>query len=110
MRKWISLLGVACSLIALSAHALDPAGEGRRAYLKYNCSGCHGNRGGGGMGPAVAGEDDVDDILSGEDGGMRPYRGIVTSADLTNLRAYLLSIGKPNEPKFNHWWVPVPPR
>jgi mono/diheme cytochrome c family protein len=112
MRTWLSFVGLACSLLAMSAQALDPAGEGRRAYLKYNCSGCHGNRAGGGMGPSIVGEagEVGEAVLDGEDGGMRSYRGIVTSTDLTNLKAYLQSIGRSNEPKFNDWWVAVPPK
>src|SRR5207248_9628605 len=27
--------------------------EGRRLFVQYNCSGCHGGRAGGGMGPSL---------------------------------------------------------
>ncbi|HZP88444.1 MAG TPA: cytochrome c [Burkholderiales bacterium] len=93
-----------------SAQTLSPAAEGRRAWLKYNCYGCHGMRAQGGMGPNIAHEaDDVGEaVMSGEEGGMPSFRRIVTSTDIANLRAYLRSIGTTSEPKFTHWWEPVP--
>jgi cytochrome c551 len=92
---------------------LSAAGEGRRAYLKYNCSGCHGARAVGGMGPNIqhAEAGDLSDaVLEGEDGGMPSFRKIVSSADITNLGVYLRSIGTASEPMFNDWWLPVPPK
>lgn len=91
-----------------AANITGPAAEGRRAFLKFNCAGCHGMAATGGMGPNIAREDEVEAVLEGEDGGMPSYRRIVTSTDLTNLSAYLRSIGTPAEPKFVDWWVPVP--
>lgn len=41
---------------------------------------------------------------------MRSYRGLVSSNDVTNLAAYLRSIGSSSEPKFKDWWVAVPPK
>lgn len=95
------------------APALDEAGEGRRLFLKLNCYGCHGMAAGGGMGPAIVGAErgDVAEVLRrGEDGGMPSYRAWVSDTDITNLTAYLRSIGTPNEPTFNDWWVRVPPK
>ncbi len=96
-----------------AAAPLSPAGEGRRAYLKYNCSGCHGARAAGGMGPNIqhAEAGDLSEaVLEGEDGGMPSFRRIVSSTDITNLTAYLRSIGTTSEPTFNDWWLPVPPK
>jgi cytochrome c551 len=131
MRVLLGVIGTTLSLIAVSsaakedepsqpaapavqaAPALSPAGEGRRAYLKYNCYGCHGMGATGGMGPNIVHKeaDEVSEaVLEGKEGGMRSFRGIVTPADVKNLAAYLRSIGTANEPKFNDWWVDVPPK
>lgn len=96
-----------------SALALDSAGEGRRAWLKYNCYGCHGMRAGGGMGPRLAGEggEVQEAVLQGEGGGMPSYTKYnITSTDIYNLAAYLRTIQDPSqpptagEPVFMHWW------
>jgi mono/diheme cytochrome c family protein len=93
--------------------ALNPAGEGRRAFLQCNCSGCHGARAGGGMGPNIQHAElgDLSDVVrEGGEGGMPSYRLIVNSTDVANIAAYLRSIGTNSEPMFNDWWVPVPPK
>lgn len=90
---------------------LSAEGEGRRAYLKFNCYGCHGMGATGGMGPNIVGAEsgDVSEaVLQGKDEGMPSYRRIATSADVNNLAAYLRSIGTAREPKFNDWWVTIP--
>jgi cytochrome c551 len=116
MRKLLSLIGATVCLVVTTsqvAHALDAAGEGRRAYLKYNCYGCHGNGATGGQGPNIVHTelgDVTEAVWQGKDEGMPSYRNIVTTTDLANLAAYLRSIGTPSEPKFNDWWVPVPPK
>ena len=33
------------------------SGEGRRLFLRFNCAGCHGDHGGGGMGPSLRDSD-----------------------------------------------------
>jgi len=130
VRKFLNLFGAAfCVLTAVSAHAgdawsvsspsvapaqaLNPAGEGRRLFLKLNCYGCHGMAAAGGMGPNVvhAERGDLNEVLlRGEDGGMPSYRQYVDARDITNLAAYLKSIGSAAEPTFNDWWVRVPPK
>lgn len=90
---------------------VGPAAEGRRAYLKYNCYGCHGMGATGGQAPNIVGKEahDVSEkVLQGESGGMPSYSGIVTTVDINNMAAYLQSIGTAGEPKFNDWWVAVP--
>jgi cytochrome c551 len=120
MRLLASLLAVVLSLVYLatrepavaqSTSALTPAGEGRRLFLEYNCYGCHGGRAQGGMGPNIVHAEAGDlreVVMEGGDGGMPAYGRMVTAKDLSNLVAYLASIGTPNEPTFNDWWVPVP--
>ena len=129
MRTLFNLIGTSLSLIAVSgdgraaepsqpapqvmlvAQALTSAGEGRRAYLKYNCYGCHGANAAGGIGPNIVrkdGDDVAEAVLEGKDEGMRSFQGIVSPTEITNLGAYLRSIGTASEPKFNDWWVPVP--
>jgi cytochrome c551 len=96
---------------AQSLGKLTPAGEGRRVFLQYNCYSCHGMRAGGGMGPNIVRAETGDlreVVMEGGEGGMPSYRSIATSTDVTNLIAYLSSIGTPNEPIFNDWWVPLP--
>src|SRR6188508_1752651 len=39
-------------------------GEGRQLFVRFNCSGCHGGRAGGGMGPSLR---DVDWIYGTRD-------------------------------------------
>ncbi|MBN8488519.1 MAG: cytochrome c [Burkholderiales bacterium] len=95
------------------AQMLDAAGEGRRLFLKLNCYGCHGMYAGGGMGPNIvnAERNDVNEVLMrGSFRGMRSYRDFVTDTDITNIAAYLQSIGTPNEPTFKDWWKKNPPK
>ena len=56
--------------------------EGRKLYLRWNCYGCHGSQGGGGMGPALNDEewryggDDanvLETIQKGRQGGMPTF-------------------------------------
>jgi cytochrome c551 len=105
------VMGVLVIATAVNAQALSPAGEGRRAWLKFNCYGCHGMRAQGGMGPDVQHESgEVAEAIRGEGGGMPSFTTLLTPTDITNLRAYLRSIGITSEPTFTHWWEPVPTR
>lgn len=106
-------------IVPLEAHAmqcpgairgqLDPVNEGRRVFLEFNCSGCHGNSAGGAMGPNVnhAEQGDVSQaVLHGDakEGGMPSFKGCATKQDVSNLTAYLHSIGTKNEPTWLDWW------
>jgi|SRR5450432_534818 cytochrome c551 len=88
---------------------LNPAGEGRRVFLKNNCYGCHGGRGGGGMGPNLRGglDIEVEEAVHGLPGGMPRFRNL-TDNDISNLEAYFRSLRTPAEPTFTHWWEPIP--
>ena len=95
------------------AAPLPPAGEGRRAFLKFNCYSCHGMFAGGGMGPNIvhAERGDLGEAIKhGESGGMPGFGRLVKSVDIKNIGSYLNSIGTPNEPKFMDWWEPIPPK
>ena len=88
---------------------LGAIGEGRRVFLEFNCSGCHGNSAGGGMGPKIKGAEQGDiqeAVLQGDakEGGMPSFRGCATSTDVKNLAAYLHAIGTQNEPTWLDWW------
>jgi len=88
---------------------LDAVGEGRRAYLEFNCAGCHGDSAGGAMGPNIAGAEQGDiqeAVLQGDakEGGMPSFKGCVTGSDVKNLGAYLRSIGTQNQPTWLDWW------
>jgi len=88
---------------------LDSVGEGRRAWLEFNCAGCHGNTAGGGMGPNIVGAESGDiqeAVLQGDarEGGMPSFKGCATTTDVKNIGAYLHSIGKQNEPTWLDWW------
>jgi cytochrome c551 len=116
MQIKLSILGSAVCLglllTATAAQALDSAGEGRRVFLKNNCYGCHGGRGGGGMGPNFRDDrptkDDIENAVEeGLPGGMPKFPGL-TDRDINNLNAYIQSLRTAAEPTFTHWWEPVP--
>ena len=92
---------------------LDAVGEGRRAYLEFNCAGCHGDSAGGAMGPGIqhSEQGDVQEaVLRGDakEGGMPSFKGCVTNTDVKNIAAYLRTIGTGNEPHWLDWWNLVP--
>lgn len=81
--------------------------EGRRYFQHYNCAGCHGEHGGGGMGPSL--RDDVwlyggnhaqiaNSIAEGRAYGMPAWRTRLTSAQIWQITAYLKSIRTEREP------------
>jgi cytochrome c551 len=131
MRKFLTLAGWAWCLAVVcvptqaadsaravqapvpEAQPLNAAGEGRRQYLKLNCYGCHGTAAAGGMGPRIVRRDLSEvsaALLNGRPGGMRSFAAYVTQRDINNITAYLQSIGTPDEPTFNDWWFPIPPK
>jgi len=92
---------------------LDAIGEGRRIFLEFNCSACHGNTAGGAMGPNIKGAEqgDVQEaVLQGDakEGGMPSFKGCATTTDVKNVVAYLRSIGTRNEPTWLDWWNAIP--
>jgi mono/diheme cytochrome c family protein len=110
----VSDMGKATVATAAPLHAspmLNPAGEGRRQFLKLNCYSCHGAFAGGGIGPSIVGatRDEVEfNVLNGNAGGMPSFAQYVNETDITNLALYLESIGTNQEPKFFDWWKKDP--
>ena len=94
--------------------SLGPIGDGRRAWLEFNCYGCHGNNASGGMGPNVQHSEagDVSEAINGDakEGGMRSFKGLLAKKDAKNIAAYLNSIGTKKEPTWLDWWNNSPAR
>jgi mono/diheme cytochrome c family protein len=78
----------------------DPVIDGRRAYLRLNCEGCHGQTGLGGMGPNIQGETEVP--LNG-DGAMPSFTKFLCPNDARDLIAYLKVIRNASAPRFLDW-------
>ncbi len=81
--------------------------EGRVLFVRYNCSGCHGGRAGGGMGPSLRdpvwryGNADAQifsTIAEGRDQGMPAWGTKVTQDQIWKLVTYVQSLRSPNEP------------
>ena len=83
-------------------------GEGRQLFVKFNCSGCHGGRAGGGMGPSLR---DVDWIYGNSDAqlfstiaegrahGMPSWEPRLTTEQIWKLVTYIKSLRTSNEPQ-----------
>jgi cytochrome c oxidase cbb3-type subunit 3 len=83
-------------------------GEGRQLFIRFNCSGCHGGRAGGGMGPSLR---DVDwlygsteaqvfsSIAEGRAHGMPSWRPRMSPDQMWKLVAYIKSLRTRNEPQ-----------
>jgi cytochrome c oxidase cbb3-type subunit 3 len=81
--------------------------EGRRLFVRMNCSGCHGGHAGGGMGPSLR---DVDwlyghtdaqilsSIAEGRAYGMPAWGTKLPEDQLWKLVAYIKSMRTPDEP------------
>lgn len=84
------------------------AGAGRRLFREFNCSGCHGEHAGGGMGPSLR---DPDWIYGGDDGqvfssiaegradGMPSWYTRLSQDQIWRLVAYIRSMRTRNEPE-----------
>jgi cytochrome c oxidase cbb3-type subunit 3 len=83
------------------------ATEGRQLFVRFNCSGCHGGRAGGGMGPSLR---DVDwlygnrdaqlfsSIAEGRAHGMPSWHARLTADHTWKLVTYIKSLRTRNEP------------
>ena len=83
------------------------AAEGRQLFVQYNCSGCHGGRAGGGMGPSlrdaawIYGDSDVqiyDSIFEGRPNGMPTWGTRLSGDQIWKLVAYIRTLATPREP------------
>jgi cytochrome c oxidase cbb3-type subunit III len=81
--------------------------EGRRLFVRFNCSGCHGGRGGGGMGPSLRDQDWIygssdseifDSIAQGRAHGMPAWGTRLPADQIWKLVAYIDSMRTPDEP------------
>jgi len=89
------------------------ATEGRQLFVQYNCSGCHGGRAGGGMGPSlrdsiwIYGSSDAQllgTITEGRPAGMPAWGGRIPQNQMWQIITYIRSLGTPQEPD-----APPPP-
>lgn len=81
--------------------------DGRRLFVWYNCAGCHGDHGGGGMGPSLRdslwyyGGDDASiyaSIAEGRRFGMPAWGTKIPQDQIWRLVTYIKSMRTPNEP------------
>lgn len=90
-------------------YARDPVAlqEGRRLFVRYNCSGCHGGHAGGGMGPSLRDEswiyggsqaDVFDSIAHGRAHGMPAWGTRLPATQMWQLAAYVKSLRTEQEP------------
>ena len=82
--------------------------EGKRLFDSFNCSGCHGGRAGGGMGPSLR---DVDwlygnsdaqlfsTIVEGRAHGMPSWQTRLTADQVWKLVSYIKALRTRNEPQ-----------
>jgi len=82
------------------------AADGRQLFVRFNCSGCHGGRAGGGMGPSLR---DVDwiygatdaqvfsSIAEGRAHGMPAWGTKLNEDQVWKLVAYIKTLRTPNE-------------
>jgi cytochrome c oxidase cbb3-type subunit 3 len=80
---------------------------GRKYFIAFNCSGCHGGRAGGGMGPSLRDEtwiyggqpsDIFDSISQGRAHGMPAWGTMVPPQVIWQLVDYIRSMRTPQEP------------
>jgi cytochrome c oxidase cbb3-type subunit 3 len=81
--------------------------EGRTLFVRMNCSGCHGGRAGGGMGPSLRDVDWIygstdaqifDSIAEGRAYGMPSWGTALPEDQIWKLVAYVKSLRTPDEP------------
>lgn len=82
--------------------------EGRRLFVDMNCSGCHGDHGGGGMGPSLRDETWLfgseparifSSIAEGRGKGMPSWGAKLPENQIWQLATYVKSMRTPQEPE-----------
>src|SRR4051812_11091662 len=82
-------------------------GEGRQLFIRFNCSGCHGGRAGGGMGPSlrdvdwIYGDRDAQlfsSIAEGRAHGMPSWQPGLTADQIWKLVTSIRALRPRNEP------------
>jgi cytochrome c oxidase cbb3-type subunit 3 len=98
-------LSGATNPFAEDLRALD---QGRRFFVWYNCAGCHGDHGGGGMGPSLRDNawlyggshaQVADSIAEGRANGMPAWGQMLTEAQIWQITAYVKSLRTSHEPQ-----------
>lgn len=88
----------------------DPAAlqGGRQLFVNYNCSGCHGDHAGGGMGPSLRDEDWIyggqpadiyDSIAHGRAHGMPAWETLLPPQNIWQIVSYIKSLRTSKEPQ-----------
>jgi cytochrome c oxidase cbb3-type subunit 3 len=81
--------------------------DGRHLFVSFNCSGCHGDHAGGGMGPSLRDEDWIyggepidifDSISEGRAHGMPAWGTMLPPQYVWQLVTYIKSLRTPQEP------------
>jgi cytochrome c oxidase cbb3-type subunit III len=78
----------------------DAIRDGQRLYGWFNCAGCHGGYGGGGIGPPLIGQEernaaeDYDFIYAGAREGMPAYGGRVPDDQIWRIIAYIHALNR----------------
>lgn len=81
--------------------------DGRHLFVSFNCSGCHGDHAGGGMGPSLRDEDWIygseaadifDSISEGRAHGMPAWGSMLPPQYVWQLVTYIQSLRTPQEP------------
>ena len=82
--------------------------DGRTLFVRMNCSGCHGGRAGGGMGPSLRDVDWIygstdaqifDSIAEGRAHGMPAWGTRLPEDQIWKIVAYVKSLRTPDEPQ-----------
>ncbi len=85
--------------------------DGRRLFNQYNCSGCHGDHGGGGMGPSlrdsvwIYGSSDgqiFSSIVHGRAHGMPSWGPRIPARQVWSIVSYIRTMGTNSEPDPPH--------
>jgi cytochrome c oxidase cbb3-type subunit 3 len=80
--------------------------QGRRLFVHFNCSGCHGGHAGGGMGPSLRDaawiygnkdSDIYDSIVEGRAHGMPSWGPLLPSEQIWQIVAYIQTLETPQE-------------
>ena len=81
-------------------------GQGRQFFMRFNCAGCHGDHGGGGMGPSLRDVDWIygsrdaqvfDSIAHGRAHGMPTWGTKLNQDEIWKLVAYIKTLRTSNE-------------
>lgn len=84
------------------------SGAGRRMFREFNCSGCHGEHAGGGMGPSLRDSDWIygsdegqifSSIAEGRAHGMPAWHTRLSQDQIWRLVAYIKTMRTQNEPE-----------